>query len=156
MTTDTRAATEVRSAKMIIGGEEVDAADGQTFEVMNPATGQVIANVPLGGPEDVNRAVAAAQRAFDDPKGWAAWSAAKRGRTLAKYAALVKQNMEELAQLESANVGKPIKNARGEAFAVSLCSITTPARPISSSARRSRSAPPAWTSPCGSRSGCAA
>jgi acyl-CoA reductase-like NAD-dependent aldehyde dehydrogenase len=120
MTTDTRAATTARGVKMIIGGEQVDAADGQTFEVVNPATGAVIAHAPLGGPEDVNRAVAAAQKAFDDPRGWAAWSAAKRGRTLAKYAALVKQNMEELAQLESANVGKPIKNARGEAFAVSL------------------------------------
>jgi betaine-aldehyde dehydrogenase len=120
MTTDTRAATTASDVKMIIGGEQVDAADGQTFEVVNPATGAVIARAPLGGPEDVNRAVAAAQKAFDDPKGWAAWSAAKRGRTLAKYAALVKQNMEELAQLESANVGKPIKNARGEAFAVSL------------------------------------
>jgi betaine-aldehyde dehydrogenase len=120
MTTDTRAAATASEVKMIIGGEQVDAADGQTFEVVNPATGAVIAHAPLGGPEDVNLAVAAAQKAFDDPKGWAAWSAAKRGRTLAKYAALVKQNMEELAQLESANVGKPIKNARGEAFAVSL------------------------------------
>ena len=105
---------------MIIGGEQADAADGQTFEVVNPATGEVIANVPLGGPEDINRAVVAAQRAFDDPKGWASWSAAKRGRTLAKYASLVKAANEELAQLESANVGKPIKSARGEAFAVSL------------------------------------
>jgi len=120
MTTQTHAATAASDVKMIIGGEQVDAADGQTFEVVNPASGQVIANVPLGGPEDVNRAVAAAQRAFDDPKGWASWSAAKRGRTLAKYASLVKQNVEELAQLESANVGKPIKSARGEAFAVSL------------------------------------
>ena len=120
MTTQTHAAPTASDVKMIIGGEQVDAADGQTFEVVNPATGEVIANVPLGGPEDVNRAVAAAQRAFDDPKGWASWSAAKRGRTLAKYASLVKQNMEELAQLESANVGKPIKSARNEAFAVSL------------------------------------
>jgi betaine-aldehyde dehydrogenase len=120
MTTETPAATTATDVKMIIGGEQVDAADGQTFEVVNPATGAVIANVPLGGPEDVNRAVAAAQRAFDDPKGWASWSAAKRGRTLAKYASLVKQANEELAQLESANVGKPIKGARGEAFAVSL------------------------------------
>jgi acyl-CoA reductase-like NAD-dependent aldehyde dehydrogenase len=105
---------------MIIGGEQVDAADGQTFEVTNPATSQVIARVPLGGPEDVNRAVTAAQKAFDDPKGWATWSAAKRGRSLAKFASLVKGANEELAQLESANVGKPIKSARSEAFAVSL------------------------------------
>ncbi|HEX5578509.1 MAG TPA: aldehyde dehydrogenase family protein, partial [Candidatus Limnocylindria bacterium] len=75
---------------------------------------------PLGATEDVDRAVRAAQAAFEDPKGWAAWSASKRGRTLAKYASLVKAANEELAQLESANVGKPIKSARGEAFAVSL------------------------------------
>ncbi|HET7520495.1 MAG TPA: aldehyde dehydrogenase family protein [Candidatus Limnocylindria bacterium] len=120
MTTDTQAVAAVRDVQMIIGGEQVSAADGQTFDVVNPATGQVIATAPLGGPEDVNRAVAAAQKAFDDPKGWASWSAAKRGRALAKYASLVKAANEELAQLESANVGKPIKSARGEAFAVSL------------------------------------
>ena len=120
MTTETRAATDVRDVQMIIGGEQVSAADGQTFDVVNPATGQVIARAPLGGPEDVNRAVAAATAAFDDPRGWATWSASKRGRTLAKYASLVKAANEELAQLESANVGKPIKSARGEAFAVSL------------------------------------
>jgi betaine-aldehyde dehydrogenase len=120
MTTETQAVAAARDVKMIIGGEQVDAADGQTFDVVNPATGQVMATAPLGGSEDVDRAVKAAQAAFEDPKGWAAWSAAKRGRTLAKYASLVKANLEELAQLESANVGKPIKSARGEAFAVSL------------------------------------
>ena len=52
---------------MIIGGEQVDAVDGQTFEVVNPATGEVIATAPLGGQEDVNRAVEAAQKAFDGP-----------------------------------------------------------------------------------------
>jgi betaine-aldehyde dehydrogenase len=120
MTAETQAAAAVRDVQMIIGGEQVAAADGQTFDVVNPATGQVIARAPLGGPEDVNRAVVAATRAFEDPKGWATWSAAKRGRTLARYASLVKAANEELAQLESANVGKPIKSARGEAFAVSL------------------------------------
>jgi betaine-aldehyde dehydrogenase len=120
MTTDTAAVAGVRDVQMIIGGEQVSAADGQTFDVINPANGQVMARAPLGGPEDVNRAVAAAQKAFEDPKGWANWSAAKRGRTLAKYASLVKANVEELARLESANVGKPIRSARNEAFAVSL------------------------------------
>jgi acyl-CoA reductase-like NAD-dependent aldehyde dehydrogenase len=120
MTTETSAQPTIGNVKMIIGGEQVDAADGQTFEVMNPATGEVIARAPLGGPEDVNRAVAAAQAAFDDPKGWSSWSAAKRGRTLQKLSGLVKQHLEELAQLESRNVGKPISGARGEALAVSL------------------------------------
>ena len=108
------------AAKMVIGGEQVDAADGQTFDIVNPATGGVIATAPLGGREDVDRAVAAAQKAFEDRKGWATWAAGKRGRTLAKYAALVKQHSEELSQLETANVGKPITSSRGEVIGASL------------------------------------
>ena len=118
MTTETSAQPAVSNVKMIIGGEQVDAADGQTFDVMNPATGEVIAHAPLGGAEDVDRAVKAAQSAFEGP--WSTWSASKRGRTLQKFSNLVKQNLEELAQLESRNVGKPISGARGEALAVSL------------------------------------
>ena len=102
------------AARMIIGGESVDAADGQTFEVVNPATGRVIATAPLGDREDVDRAVEAARTAFDDRKGWANWAAGKRGRSLAKLAELIKRNSDELAWLESRNVGKPISGARGE------------------------------------------
>jgi len=122
MTTESRAAAApaLGNVKMIIGGEQVDAADGQTFDVINPATGELLARAPLGGKEDVDRAVAAAQKALDDPRGWSTWSAAKRGRTLQKLSNLVKQNLEELAQLESRNVGKPISGARGEALGVSL------------------------------------
>jgi acyl-CoA reductase-like NAD-dependent aldehyde dehydrogenase len=112
------APTAVREAQMFIGGEHVDAADGQTFDIFNPATGELLARAPLGGKADVDRAVAVAQKALDGP--WAGWSAAKRGRTLQKYADLVKKNMEELAQIERANCGKPITAARGEAFAVNL------------------------------------
>lgn len=120
--TSATAATDeaVVEYQMIIGGEHVAAADGQTFEVMNPALGRVMARVPLGGPEDVDRAVKAARAAFDDPRGFSTWSAAKRGRTLQKYSALVKAHLEELAQLEARNVGKPISSARGEALGVSL------------------------------------
>ena len=67
MTTDTRA--DVRATQMVIGGESVDAADGQTFDVVDPATGTVIATAPLGGPEDVDRAVAAAQARVRRPQG---------------------------------------------------------------------------------------
>jgi acyl-CoA reductase-like NAD-dependent aldehyde dehydrogenase len=114
----TTAPSAVQNAQMVIGGEHVDAADGQTFDVFNPATGELIARAPLGGRVDVDRAVAAAQKAFDGP--WSSWSAAKRGRALQKYADLVKKNMEELAQIERANCGKPITAARGEAFGVNL------------------------------------
>src|SRR6202795_4862412 len=119
MTTEQRApdttATEApTTARMMIGGESVDAADGKTFDVVNPAAGKVIATAPLGGREDVDRAVAAAQKAFADPKGWANWAAGKRGRTLAKFADLIKKNSEELAWLESRNEGKPIGGGRAE------------------------------------------
>ena len=113
-----RAQTAPRRAQMIIGGEHVDALDGQTFEVHNPATGEVIATVPLAGKADVDRAVEAAHKAFEGP--YSKWSAAKRGRTLQKFAELAKKNMEELAQIDRENVGKPITSSRGEAFAVSL------------------------------------
>ena len=79
-----------------------------------------IATAPQGGKVDVDRAVAAAQAAFEAPKGWSSWAAGKRGRTLAKLAALVKDHTEELAQLESRNTGKPISSARGEITGVSL------------------------------------
>ena len=113
-----QAEAKPRNVKMIIGGEQVDALDGQTFEVHNPATGAVIANVPLGGKADVDRAVEAARKAFEGP--YSKWSAAKRGRTLQKFAELAKKNVEELAQIDRENVGKPITSSRGEAFAVSL------------------------------------
>jgi len=118
MTAQTSAQPAIGNVKMIIGGEQVDAADGQTFDVMNPATGELLARAPLGGKEDVDRAVKAAQAAFEGP--WSTWSAAKRGRTLMKLSNLVKEHLEELARLESRNVGKPISGARGEALAVSL------------------------------------
>jgi betaine-aldehyde dehydrogenase len=120
MTTQHETTSSILAVKMVVGGQGVDAADGQTFDVVNPADGQVIAKAPLGGREDVDRAVAAAQKAFEDPKGWANWAAGKRGRTLAKFAALVKSNTEELSQLESRNVGKPITSARGEVTGASL------------------------------------
>ena len=124
MTTDERApspsSAAPTTARMFIGGESVDAADGQTFEITNPATGSVMATAPLGGREDVDRAVAAAQKAFEDRKGWANWAAGKRGRSLSKLAALIKQHSEELAQLETLNVGKPIGSSRGEIIGASL------------------------------------
>ena len=119
MTLD-QTASAISVLKMMIGGQSVDAADGQTFEVVNPATGTVIATAPLGGKTDVDLAVAAAQKAFEDPRGWANWAAGKRGRTLAKFAALIKDKSDELAWLETRNVGKPIGSSRGEIIGASL------------------------------------
>jgi betaine-aldehyde dehydrogenase len=124
MTTEQRASAPETAApttvRMVIGDEQVDAADGRTFDIVNPANGALIAKAPLGGREDVDRAVAAARMAFEDRKGWANWAAGKRGRSLSKLAALIKKNSEELAQLETANVGKPIGGSRGEIIGASL------------------------------------
>ncbi|HEY7133367.1 MAG TPA: aldehyde dehydrogenase family protein [Candidatus Limnocylindrales bacterium] len=119
-TPDAAASEGPTSARMVIGGEVVDAADGQTFELVNPADGRTIATAPLGGREDVDRAVAAAQKAFEDRNGWASWAAGKRGRSLSKLADLIKKHSDELAWLESRNVGKPITGARGEVIGASL------------------------------------
>jgi betaine-aldehyde dehydrogenase len=123
MTTESQApagADASTTTRMVIGGEPVEAADGQTFEIVNPATGKTIATAPLGGRADVDRAVEAAQKAFEERKGWAGWAAGKRGRTLAKVADLIKKNSDELAWLESRNGGKPITSARGEVIGASL------------------------------------
>jgi betaine-aldehyde dehydrogenase len=87
-----------------IDGEFADAADGATEEVTNPATGEVIAEMPLSTDEDVNRAVAAAKRAFP---GWAATPPGERATALFKLADLLEEHAEELSDLEAADAGKP-------------------------------------------------
>ncbi len=62
MTTEPQSAPALVAAKMVVGGQTVDAADGQTFEVLDPSTGRVMATAPLGGKEDIDRAVEAARR----------------------------------------------------------------------------------------------
>jgi betaine-aldehyde dehydrogenase len=87
-----------------IDGEFVDSADGATEEVTNPANGEVIAEMPLSTEEDVNRAVAAAKRAFD---GWATTPPAERATAMLKLADLLDEHAEELSDLEAADAGKP-------------------------------------------------
>ncbi|MEK6273629.1 MAG: aldehyde dehydrogenase family protein, partial [Actinomycetota bacterium] len=89
-----------------IGGEFVDPAEGQTEEVVNPATGEAIAEAPLSTADDVDRAVAAAREAFD---GWAATTPGERALMLLKLADAIEEHAEELADLESADAGKPRK-----------------------------------------------
>ena len=87
-----------------IDGELVDAAEGATEEVTNPANGEVIAEMPLSTEEDVNRAVAAAKSAFG---GWAATPPGERANALFKLADLLEEHAEELSDLEAADAGKP-------------------------------------------------
>src|ERR1700689_5817728 len=100
-----------RSAKMLIDGKMVAAASGKPFEVYNPATGAVIANVAEGDKADVDLAVAAARRAFDDGV-WAKVGPAGRGKMLWKLADLLERDLEEFAELESIDNGKPFAVAR--------------------------------------------
>jgi betaine-aldehyde dehydrogenase len=87
-----------------INGEFVDAADGATEEVTNPANGDVIADMPLSNEEDVDRAVKAARAAFD---GWSRTTPAERANALFKLADLLDEHAEEIADLEAADAGKP-------------------------------------------------
>ncbi len=92
--------------RMYIDGKFVDARDGRTLEVYNPATEGVIATVPAGGPADIDAAAQAAKRAFYG--GWKATSAQERGRILFRIAERIRARKAELAELETLNSGKPI------------------------------------------------
>src|SRR5918997_957730 len=87
-----------------IDGEFVDAADGATEEVTNPANGEAIAEMPLSTEEDVNRAVAAAKAAFPE---WSVTPHGERATALLKLADLLEEHAEELSDLEAADAGKP-------------------------------------------------
>ena len=96
--------------QLFIAGEFVDAASGETLATRNPHDDSVIAEVAVAGREDVDRAVAAAQRAFP---AWSRMAAADRGRILLKLADLIEANGEELARLESLDTGHPLRDSRG-------------------------------------------
>lgn len=97
-----------REQKLLIGGEWAPAISGETFETVNPADGSVLSRVASAGQEDVDRAVRAAQAAFP---AWAALMPAQRERLLHRYADLIEQHREELAQLETLDNGKPFNVA---------------------------------------------
>jgi phenylacetaldehyde dehydrogenase len=102
--------------RMLIDGKHVHAASGKTLPVYNPATGDVIAHVPEAEVTDVDRAVRAARRAFDEGP-WSQFAPnhitpSQRGRLLNKLAELLEQHLEEFAALESIDSGKPISVAR--------------------------------------------
>jgi acyl-CoA reductase-like NAD-dependent aldehyde dehydrogenase len=97
--------------RLLIGGERPEAADGRTFETLDPATGRTIADVPQAGAEDVDRAVRAAREAFEDGR-WTGIAAAKRTRAMLAVADAIESKADELAELESLDNGKPVKLAR--------------------------------------------
>jgi phenylacetaldehyde dehydrogenase len=100
-----------RPHRLLIDGEFVDAASGRTFSVYNPATGGILGQVAEADSEDVDRAVKAARKAFDEGP-WSRISPSERGRLMWKLADLLEQNLDELAELESIDNGKPCAVAR--------------------------------------------
>jgi betaine-aldehyde dehydrogenase len=92
------------SYQMLIGGEWTDASDGNTREILSPATGDAIAEVPEGTAADVDRAVAAARKAYDET--WSDATPGERMRALLKMADIVEEHADEIGRLESENVGK--------------------------------------------------
>jgi aminobutyraldehyde dehydrogenase len=101
----------VKTYKQFIGGEFVEAADGRTAEVINPATDQPIATVPASSAEDVDRAVNAADTAF---ASWKKTTPQDRSLLLLKIADAIEAKADELGRLESANAGKPVGAAIDE------------------------------------------
>ena len=95
----------------LVGGELTESVEGAEREILAPATGQPIARVPEGTKADVDRAVQAAGRAFTS---WGQTTPGERASALLKLAAALDERLEEFAQLESLNVGKPISLAREE------------------------------------------
>jgi betaine-aldehyde dehydrogenase len=103
---------------LVIDGERVTAAEGRTFETVNPATGQTFRTVAEAGPEDADRAVRAAARAFED---WSARTPIARAKVLYRFADLIEEHVDELALLETRDMGMAIGDARwcaGNAAAV--------------------------------------
>jgi aldehyde dehydrogenase (NAD+) len=96
------------SYRLLVGGEDVDAAAGETFEALDPTRGRPWATMALAGPEDVDRAVRAAGRAFED-EAWRGLSPTRRGRLMMRLADLIGERAEEIAAVEVADNGKLYK-----------------------------------------------
>ncbi|SHH04038.1 aldehyde dehydrogenase (NAD+) [Jatrophihabitans endophyticus] len=103
--TTTSDRTTVLPRRLVIGSERPDTASGGTYEHVNPSTGRAQASVPLAGPDEVDRAVAAARAALP---GWRRWNPVERRRVLTRFADLVREHVEELATIASLEMGAPI------------------------------------------------
>jgi phenylacetaldehyde dehydrogenase len=98
--------------KLLIDGEWVEAASGETFTSINPATEETLAEVAHGQAEDIDRAVRAARKAFADDSPWRRMNASDRGRLIWRISELIEEHGDELAMLESLDNGKPYSVAR--------------------------------------------
>jgi acyl-CoA reductase-like NAD-dependent aldehyde dehydrogenase len=106
--------------QLLIGGEWRAAADGRTFESIDPSTGEAIAEAAQAGAEDVGAAVQAARAAFEDGSPWRRLPALARGQLINRLADLIEEHGQELAELESLDNGKPLAYARGVDVALTV------------------------------------
>lgn len=109
----------IRPGKMLINNEWMSALSGKTFEVTNPSTEEVITTVAEADAKDVDVAVKAARRAFEEGP-WSKMSARDRGRRISKLASLLDKHREEFAELETMNNGKPIRETRAADLPLSI------------------------------------
>lgn len=105
--------SELQNYRMFIGGEWVDALSGNTYSSLDPYAGKPWATVPQAGPEDVDRAVKAARKAFEEGP-WPQMSGAQRGKLLRKVAELLEARGEEIARIESRDNGKLLREMSGQ------------------------------------------
>ena len=110
---ETPKSDEVRDYKMLVGGEWVDARSGKTFESVNPYTGRAWATVPEAGDKDVDRAVKAARKAFDEGP-WGTMTGTERARLMRRFAELLAENAQEIAAVESTDNGKLLREMGGQ------------------------------------------
>jgi hypothetical protein len=99
-----------RPKRMLINGQWVEAASGKTFDTINPATGATLATIAEGDAEDINRAVAAARRAFEGP--WSKFKPYERQHVILRLADLIEQHFEEFSVLDILDMGAPIARSR--------------------------------------------
>src|ERR1700743_3714930 len=107
---------------LLIDGKRVPSSSGRTFKSLNPATEEVIATIAEGNEADVDRAVAAARRAFEGP--WRTMRAAERGALLLKWAELLKRHADEIVEIESLDGGKPISATLRQDFPAAIDTLT--------------------------------
>jgi aldehyde dehydrogenase (NAD+) len=108
--------------QLLIDGHRVPSSSGRTFKSLNPATEEVIATIAEGNEADVDRAVAAARRAFEGP--WRTMRAAERGNLLLKWAELLKRHADEIIEIESLDGGKPVSATTRQDFPAAIDTLT--------------------------------
>ena len=114
--------SDLQKYQMLIGGEWVDASDGQTFESMNPYTGENWASFPRGTADDADRAVQAARKAFNSGD-WANMTATQRGHLLRKLGDLIAAKAEDLARLHGRELGAVLRIAEEGACPDTLAEV---------------------------------